>query len=179
MKAEYTGNIHSVSRDFKSKKPIISFLLDQDLSEISEEDTKLVISVKPLKKSRSLDSNAYFHVLCQKIADKMILPLAVVKNEMITSYGQPEMIDDEVIEYVTNAPPNIIEKREEIHMKFIGIAPDLNYRYRVYRGSHTLDTSEMSKLIEGTIQEAKLQGIETATPTEIERMNALWGKRKH
>ena len=49
--------------------------------------------------------------------------------------------------------------------------------YRVYlllRGSHTYNTEEMSILIDGTVQDAKEQGIETATPDELERMKQQW-----
>jgi hypothetical protein len=35
----------------------------------------------------------------------------------------------------------------------------------------------MARLIDGTIQEAKQLGIETATPDEIARMKALWGEK--
>jgi hypothetical protein len=42
------------------------------------------------------------------------------------------------------------------------------------RGSHTFNTKEMSRLIDGTIEEAKELGIETATPEQIRRMMAAW-----
>ena len=48
------------------------------------------------------------------------------------------------------------------------------YFYKVYRGTHTYDTKEMAKMIDGTIQECKQVGIDTATPAEIERMQQLW-----
>ena len=37
-----------------------------------------------------------------------------------------------------------------------------------------MDSKEMSRLIEGTIDEAKQLGIETATPKEIAEMTAKW-----
>jgi uncharacterized protein YjiK len=48
------------------------------------------------------------------------------------------------------------------------------YFYKVYRGTHTYDTKEMAKLIDGTIQECKNVGIETATSDEIAHMQMLW-----
>lgn len=47
--------------------------------------------------------------------------------------------------------------------------------YRIYRGSHTYDTKEMSVLIDGTVADAKELGIETATPAEIAEMKERWG----
>ena len=49
--------------------------------------------------------------------------------------------------------------------------------YRVYyvmRGSHTYNTAEMSRLIDGTVSEAKALGIETLSPDELERMKQAW-----
>lgn len=42
------------------------------------------------------------------------------------------------------------------------------------RGSHTYDTKEMSRLIDGTVEEAKELGIETLTPDQVERMKQAW-----
>lgn len=50
----------------------------------------------------------------------------------------------------------------------------LNF-FRIYRGSHTYDTKEMSILIDGTVQEAKDLGIETMTPDELDRIKQEWG----
>ncbi len=36
--------------------------------------------------------------------------------------------------------------------------------YRIYRGSHTYDTKEMSIFISGIVEECKEQGIDTDTP---------------
>ena len=47
--------------------------------------------------------------------------------------------------------------------------------YKVYRGSHTYDTKEMSLLIDGTVADAKELGIETITPAEIAEMKERWG----
>jgi hypothetical protein len=42
------------------------------------------------------------------------------------------------------------------------------------RGSHTYDSREMSRLIDGTVSEAKELGIETLSPAELERMKQQW-----
>ena len=60
-------------------------------------------------------------------------------------------------------------------MKFTGkiknIVNDL-----MLRGSSDYNTYEMSKLIDGCVQEAKYLGIETLTPEELERMKVIWRK---
>lgn len=45
----------------------------------------------------------------------------------------------------------------------------------VMRGSHTYDTDEMAKLIDGTVYEAKELGIGTMTPNQIREMKERWG----
>lgn len=45
--------------------------------------------------------------------------------------------------------------------------------YILYKRTHMLDTAEMSRLIRGTVEEAKSLGIETATPEEISKMLSL------
>jgi len=67
-----------------------------------------------------------------------------------------------------------MQELEAAHMKFYKQGDDGAFWYIAYRGSHTYDTQEMHKLLEGTIYEAKEQGIETKTPDEIRRMEQLW-----
>ena len=47
--------------------------------------------------------------------------------------------------------------------------------YKIYRGSHTYDTKEMSVLIDGTVADAKELGIETLPPAELQAMKERWG----
>ena len=43
-------------------------------------------------------------------------------------------------------------------------------KYLIYKETHTVDSAEMARLIDGTIEEAKQLGIETLTPIEIENL---------
>ena len=94
---------------------------------------------------------------------------------LITSYGQVEYLEEgQALIYKTNAPVEYIQELEEAHLKFITVGDDGAYWYKVYRGSHTYDSREMHVLLEGTIAEAKEQGIETKTPDEIRHMEEQW-----
>ena len=44
-----------------------------------------------------------------------------------------------------------------------------------YYGSHTYDTEEMSRLIDGVVTECRELGIETLPPDELKRMKEQWG----
>lgn len=143
-----------------------------EYEEMSGKDLELVL--KPYRERRSLDSNSYFHCLADKLRQKLGISLAECKNHLIASYGQVEYIDDVPMIYKTNAPPDYMIQLETPHTWLAKTDAEGNYFYRVYRGSHTYDTAEMSKLIDGTIEECKSQGIETATPDELARMMSAW-----
>ena len=44
----------------------------------------------------------------------------------------------------------------------------------LYQGSSTYDTRQMSRLIDLVVQECRAQGIETATPAELDRLKEAW-----
>lgn len=71
---EVTGKILDIGLDFKSKYPKITIMLDQrcinDLEELIQLD-KLRIKITKYIKRRSMDANAYFWVLCGRLADKL------------------------------------------------------------------------------------------------------------
>jgi len=172
---ELLGRVHDVHRDYITRKPVISFLLNTEPNGIeSLNEKELMIKVSKVTKRRSLDSNAYFHVLCDKLRIKLGISMAECKNALITSYGQVMYMDDVPLIYKTNAPPEFIRMQEEPHMLFIKQGDDNAYWYRMYRGSHTYNVQEMQKLIEGTVTECRNMGIEVATPEELMKMQQLW-----
>ena len=173
---DLTGRLCEVSRDYITKKPMVKFLVNENLDGIESLDGKdLKIKVTKATNPRSLDANAYFHVLCDKLRQKLGLSMAHMKNILITSYGQIEYISEgQALIYKTNAPVEYIQELEEAHMKFMKVGEDGAFWYKVYRGSHTYDSHEMHILLEGTIREAQEQGIETKTPDEIKRLEELW-----
>lgn len=155
---------------------IVLFLMGQNI------DRDMVWDLQPHKevKKRSLDSNAYFHVLCDKLRLKLGISMARCKNQLIADYGQCFYVEDEPMVYKTNAPEDYMIEQEIIHTKCVKVTEENGkpvYFYRVYRGSHTYNSAEMAALIRGTVEECKLQGIDTATPAEIELMQKLWEQR--
>ena len=153
---------------------IVSFLMSDGIDKNAMWDLSLH------KKKRSLDANAYFHVLCDKLRLKLGISMSRCKNQLIADYGQIMYIDDEPMIYKTNAPEDYMIELETIHTKCVKVTEENGrpvFFYRVYRGSHTYNSAEMQKLISGVVQECQQQNIQTATPAEIARMNELWEKR--
>lgn len=176
---ELTGTIRGIQADYYTHKTLITLEIDQAPDTWIDElrDKLLSITLKVFRKKRSLDSNAYFHVLCGKLKDVLGISMNECKNHLITSYGQIDTWDGDPIVYKTNAPPEYMRQQEAVHTCYFKQGDDGAYWYWMYRGSHTYNTDEMKKLIDGTIAECKEQGIETATPDEIARMQALWSER--
>ena len=154
---------------------VINFLI----KEITENPGK-EYECKELKRRRSLDMNSYFHVLCDKLRQKLGISIARCKNQLIADYGQEERLDGSQVVYKTNAPPEYVLEQEEPHMRLVKTAEENGkpvYFYRLYRGSRTYDSAEMAALIKGTAEECREQGIETLTPKELEEMGIRWGKK--
>ena len=152
---------------------IVTFLMSAD--------KEMLWDLIPHRRKRSLDSNAYFHVLCDKLRQKLGISMARCKNHLIADYGQILYLPDgEPMIYKTNAPEDFMMELETLHTKCVKVAQENKttvYFYRVYRGSHEYDSSEMSRLINGTIEECKAQGIQTASPEELKHMEALWEQK--
>ena len=136
----------------------------------------LDIDIKPHREKRSLNANAYFHLLAGKIAAAVHSTLDEVKEQLVLDYGtideDPETgivgfkllagIDvSRVCKYA-----RLYDQREENGRLF--------NCYIVYKQTHEMDTAEMARLIDGAIAEAKELGIETDTPETLERLRKEW-----
>lgn len=175
---ETRGKIESITRDWRSEKLIIGFLVDSiptDLEDLQGKELDIVARVH--REKRSLNANAYFHVLSGRIAEVNGTSLNHEKNRLIREYGQYEIIDGMI--------PTLMAKEkyedkmldmEGVHLKVVE-RPGEMVKMAVMRGSHTYDTAEMSRLIDATVEEAKELKIETMTPDQLERMKAAWTKR--
>lgn len=169
-----------LSTDWETGELIMSFKSNCVAQIIQEYERlkdlpKLRLKVVKWTDKRSLDANAYFHVLVGKIAEALTISKAKAKNILICKYGQPVRFDDgEFAFYKTNAPIEFILEQEEPHFIFVQTTPDGMNMFKQYRGSHTYDSKEMSALIDGTVADAKELGIETMTPDELLRMKNAW-----
>lgn len=156
-----------------------SILLELDQVVEFDIDAEVDIDIKPHRAKRSLNANAYFHVLVDKLRTALRIGFSECKNDVITSYGQVEYIGDEQVIIKTNIPPDKMRQSEILHCLCVKTGEEMGknvYFYRVYRGSHTYDSREMAQLIDGICEECKAQGIETLTPDELMRLD---GYAKH
>lgn len=171
------GRIVEYSRSIEGK-PRVTFEVDS-FNELQGLNGDLRIEVSEDLKPRSLNANKYFHKLIGLMADAHKPPIskARCKNIMLARYGQRELVDDGPVIFSTEVDPDQMLEVEYVHLQPIG-SGQVNGRtfthYAVIRGSHTYNTKEMSILIDGTVEEAKALGVQTLSPSEIERLKALW-----
>lgn len=181
---ETRGKLVDASRNIFSGKWRLTFEVDAlpKVDTISKKDLR--ITAVQWREKRSLNANAYAHMLIDKIADVVGSSSTEVKNKLLSEWGQLDINDDGKIQTVIIRDDVPWEKLEWIHLKPTTSTRVLDDKrlYRVYyvvRGSHTYDSKEMSRFIDGVVQEAKDLGIETMTERDLVAIKAAWGHMKN
>lgn len=129
---------------------------------------------------RSLNANSYFHLLVNKIAAKTRASDDEVKKDMVLHYGAV-MTDEDGGSVGLKLPakndPDVIYPYCKLFDTRIDNGVEFNC-YLLYKRTHTLNTSEMARLIDGVVYEAQALGIETETPEQLSKMKSLWKERE-
>lgn len=138
---------------------LIEFLYIQDKDKLYE--------VKEYKKKRNNNQNSKYWKLLFELSLKTKISVEELHFNMLKNYSQRYEIlvpaDKEIrgIEYYEKKS-KIIKDGKEF------------YVYHVYTPSHELKTDEFAILLEGLIQECKQQGMDTRSPNEIKREEAMY-----
>ena len=147
------------------KEPVQAFV-----SNLS--DKTYVCTIRQYRKRRSLDANAYAWSLINELANVMRTSKDECYQLMLKRYGQSSVVS--VVEEATELFKKSVKYCEEIGNATLN---GKEFKHiRVFAGSSTYDTREMSILIDGIVSECKEVGIETMTPAELERLKGEWGK---
>lgn len=181
-KLDTTGTITDIGIDYKTNKTKISLLLDTKALDIVEElknENKLNIELKKYRKKRSLDANSYFWKLLQELCElaeidsveeykRRIKELGIFRRfkiekeniktfeKMWTAQGTAWFCEIADTEYIKN-----------IEFKIIN----------AYYGSSSYNSKQMSRLIDGVVQDCEIYGIETKPKEEIESLLKEWDKK--
>lgn len=160
------------------KKAVIEFEIEGcDIAALGEELEKmgdLSIDIRKYRLKRSLNANAYFWVLVDKLAQ-------------VTGYNKTEIYKNAIKEIggvseVVCVRDKAVDKLQEswsqnglgwqtdtLPSKIDGCTNVI-----LYYGSSTYNSKQMSLLIDNIVQDCQSVGIETLTPTELERLKASW-----
>lgn len=177
-----TGKITGFNVDFITGKQTITFEVNEDISadfEALRGLEKLSIKAVKYRKKRSLNANAYFHLLVGKIAETLGETATRRKNVLIAECQYLERIDEKPVTIDLDDSIDCYEI-EWLHLiptqrTFENSKGTIYRTHMVARGSHTYNTKEMAHLIDLTVEQAKELGIDTATPQELKEMTERWG----
>lgn len=140
---------------------------------------KYRLEVKEHREKRSLDANAYFWVLADKLATAMGITKEEVYRNAIKEIGgvsstgcfQNEDADElcrlwalKGLGWLTETFPSKLADCTNIVF---------------YKGSSEYDTSQMSRLIDNIVQDCKALEIETETPERLAMMKEAWDEKSN
>ena len=178
-----TGKIVDASVDFVTGIPKVTLAVNEkndflqgydDLKDIE----KLSIEIKPYRARRSLDANAYFWVLIDKIAENQGVSKEEVYRESIKNIGG----NSEIVCVKNEAVERLCEgwRRNGIGWQTDTFQSKIDGCTNVilYYGSSVYDSKQMSLLIDNIIQDCKALGIQTETPEMIAKMKSLWNNNE-
>ena len=151
--------------------------LAQLIKDSKEKGVAIISEFKLEKGKRSLNANAYHYLLCDRIAKALGTTQIEVHNQLLADYGTlyttdslPQFIllkdnDDYLreLDFHLKPTPNTEDRKGTTYRWFARVKPSREY-----------DTAEMSKLIDGTIYEAKELNIETLTQDELNKLKSMW-----
>lgn len=123
---------------------------------------------------RSLDANAYFWVLCDKLAEKTRISKDRIYRNLIKEIGG----NSETVCVQNNAVDKLCEGWGHNGLGWLTDTSESKIEgctnVTLYYGSSSYDTAQMSRLIDLTVQECREQEIETMTPEELSRLKEDW-----
>jgi len=145
-----------------------------DFDKLKDKDIR--VELKIWREPRSKDANAYFHVLVNKIAEAQGLGNDEVKRSLVVEYGTLARDDDgQLIGAMLPAGADIDQFYPYTRLYKTMEMEGREYEcYLFYKRTHTLDSKEMARLIDGTIYVARELGIDTDTPEQIARYKEEW-----
>lgn len=149
---------------------IITFLL-------AKTGSGLFFDLTEHKAKRTLTQNAYYWVLLEKVAAALRMSKPELHNRMLRQYGVWQRYGDKVVVALiadTDEAEETALRAEKLHLKPTSVTIESEVgtmrQYVLLKGTHEMNTEEMSVLLDGLIQEARNLDIETLTPAELERM---------
>lgn len=180
------GRLKGLSKDFDGSQ-IISVAVTADFREAFDElkDKVISVDIRPWKKHRSLEANAFAWSLIGKITAKMqdIEPEANWTPEKIYQQAIRDIGGIYTVQGIkTEAVPTFRRNWTRDHIGrqvevLDGSSKEGWSNVRVWYGSSDFDTAQMSRFISSLIQDAESLGIPTLTDKEVSRMLGNWQKR--
>lgn len=161
---ELKGNKFRITTDIVGNEDL------NNVVKLKDSNSTCDIEIKKHREKRSLNANAYCWVLIEKIANKMKLSKEDIYKRMLQDYGTIAT-DDNDRKVIFSLRADIDVSKYFKYYKFLGDSKDGKFKhYYIIKGSSEYDTEEMTRFIDGIVQDCKLLGISTLTPEEIAKL---------
>lgn len=165
------GRLKDIQVPFRSKTPVISFEV-QAAPEALEQfiDKELEITIKPYRKKRSLDANAFLWACLGEMAAALRTDTWSMYLYMLERYGKYTYI-------LIN--PDAVETMQKMwrETKIVGEQGGM-VQMLCYFGSSTYNTKEFSRLLDGVVVEMKQMNIPIPVTADIQAMIADMERRE-
>jgi len=154
------------------------------IAETVKQGKPYTVEIKEYRKKRSLDQNAMYWSVLTQFAKAMRMGNSEAHNRMLRDYGQLERYEDRPVYVVlpdTEEAERYALDAESYHVKPTSQVKHGNdgkdYRtYMLLRGSSTYDTTEMTRLLDGLLDECRQIGIDVLSDEERALLEAFNGK---
>ena len=145
---------------------------------LSMKNRTYTCELKEQHKKRSLDANAYFWVLADKLAEATRISKEDIYRHAIREIGGNSTtvcVRDRAAEKLCQGweKNGLGWLADTFPSKLPGCA-----NVTLYYGSSTYDTKQMSRLIDNIVQDCQAVGIETLTPDKLALLVEEWGDAK-
>lgn len=141
----------------------------------SKKDREYDLTIKEHRNKRSLDANAYAWVLIHELAKELrIKPIGVYREAVLTVGDNytPMCIREKDLERMTQMWEAHGDGWQCVDRGESNV-PGCRTVFAYY-GSSVFDTAQMSRLIDGIVQDCKALGIETLTPEKLALLKEEW-----
>ncbi len=174
-----TGIITDLSLDIATKKAKISLVLDtKEIDTINQlkSENKLNVDLKKYRQKRSLDANNYFWKLLQELCEEQDLNTIEEYKKRVKELGIFRRFRIETKDVKTFMimwqDKGIAWFCETSDTEYVG---DIEFKIiNAYYGSSSFNSKQMSRLIDGLVQDCQAVGIETKSKEEIDSLLRSW-----
>ena len=143
-----------------------------------DKEKEYTLTVKEKKRKRSLNANALYWKLADKLAEHLNKPKSEIYREHIKEIGGVSDIMcsiDQAVDKFCEAwkSQGLGWQTDVVESKLEGCKNII-----VYYGSSTFDKTQMSRLIDLAMQDCEQYGIKTYSQEEVDRLVKEWGVKE-
>ena len=133
------------------------------------------VDIKELRKKRGMSQNAMYWSVLTRFAGALGVTNNFAHNKLLRSYGQYELFGGKKAQIMipdTEDAENQALEADSFHIKptsrtIVGKDGNTYRSYVLMRGSHTYNTVEFSRLLDGLLSECELIGVDVRHERDV------------